>query len=266
MASTPLSDGRCLLLSIPRELRDEIYEYALSEDNGLTVQPTNNGFKLWAIWHKHDEEVRRDPTPLKLVCHQLYEETKDLVLKLNPLLFSSTDTVRGTKLFTNFIQNGCSPTNHQLIKKVIIREGTHHDVDLSAGFQGFVSTKSPSVLFSFCRSHPNTSVIIYLAEFNSKFPSWWCMLLGTMVQKALGGEDLIPTFRQNLWGTLSFNSGVMTRVLCSMPKNLRLFPATKLFDEQTFRKDIVWLYSYVDPEHGVEAWVQQARKWCEKGF
>ncbi|KAF2023919.1 hypothetical protein EK21DRAFT_118292 [Setomelanomma holmii] len=77
------------LFSLPRELRDIIYDLALTEDNGLilkrrVIAPCDSSPPSFvALWHKPD---RKEANQLKYVCRQLYHETKGVELRLNKVV------------------------------------------------------------------------------------------------------------------------------------------------------------------------------------
>ncbi|KAI4680747.1 uncharacterized protein J4E84_007887 [Alternaria hordeiaustralica] len=87
------------LLALPRELRDIIYEYALTEDNGLllferrTLGEPYSSRRIFEGRRPTDPDV--ESNRLKYVCRQLYHETKGLGLKLNVLAMQSKRQVEG---------------------------------------------------------------------------------------------------------------------------------------------------------------------------
>ncbi|KAI4915123.1 hypothetical protein J4E90_005162 [Alternaria incomplexa] len=87
------------LLALPRELRDIIYEYALTEDEGLllferrTLGEPYSSRRIFEGRRPTDPDV--ESNRLKYVCRQLYDETKGLGLGLNDLAMHSKRQVEG---------------------------------------------------------------------------------------------------------------------------------------------------------------------------
>jgi hypothetical protein len=108
--SVPPKEGACVFFSIPQELRDEIYKYALTYNFGLVVvlsdegpngvqavlneaefRPTTySGYNRLreASCHRNNESLNA----LRLVSRQLYNETVRLQFKLNHVSFISGDS------------------------------------------------------------------------------------------------------------------------------------------------------------------------------
>ncbi|KAF2495185.1 hypothetical protein BU16DRAFT_561481 [Lophium mytilinum] len=72
--SIPPVDGSCYLLGLPRELRDEVYEYALTSDEDFLYDDQLDGFNQ-----------------LQYVSKQLRAETLGLTLKLNKQVHITCD-------------------------------------------------------------------------------------------------------------------------------------------------------------------------------
>jgi hypothetical protein len=80
--SIPPSNSRCLFFKLPAELRNEIYEYALTADDGLVCRSQDNKhFTYHALRDGGVEDTEFNQ--IHYVCRQLQTETKGLVLYLN---------------------------------------------------------------------------------------------------------------------------------------------------------------------------------------
>jgi len=113
------------LLDLPRELRDIIYEYALTEKGGLIVQnwPT---MYLNAAGAKYGTP----PNQLKLTCRQIYAETVGLSLRYNELIFGGH---YGIRLFDKFTRTYCTSAHFRRVKSILIFQKsdrmTLHDLE-----------------------------------------------------------------------------------------------------------------------------------------
>ncbi|KAI4670683.1 uncharacterized protein J4E88_009775 [Alternaria novae-zelandiae] len=100
------------LLDLPQELRDMIYEYALTEDEGLFVQ-------RWPAMHLKaaGATYRTDPNQLKFTCRQLYAETTGLSLRYNELIF---DDCASFDTFDEFTGTYCTSAHFERVKRIVI--------------------------------------------------------------------------------------------------------------------------------------------------
>jgi hypothetical protein len=112
------ASGHFRLLDLPRELRDTIYEYALTEKAGLVISRS-----FPSCVRPLDDQYGSDPNPLKFVCHQLYKETKDLGLRYNKLTFSGSFSF---DLFRKFTEKHCSRAHFGRVKTIVILLMSRH--------------------------------------------------------------------------------------------------------------------------------------------
>jgi len=142
--SIPPRDGRCLLLELPGELRNMIYEYVLTEKHGIMYRPPNLRFGPFVSMA--DTQIQRlgslvrygdmvyncnpnsDHNQLKYVNRQLHRETRGLGLQFNVLHFKTmarcfeADPRYGRStigLFSGFMLMSNSRTNKWLQKIVL---------------------------------------------------------------------------------------------------------------------------------------------------
>ena len=113
MSSQPNSSR---LLDLPREIRDMIYEYALTEDQGLLLVEHDDTQKSFRGCRPTDPGTKSNC--LKYVCRQLYYETKGLDLGLNDLTIRS-EFGEQTEDFITFLGT-CSVGQQQCIRKVTL--------------------------------------------------------------------------------------------------------------------------------------------------
>ncbi|KAF2022771.1 hypothetical protein EK21DRAFT_119406 [Setomelanomma holmii] len=84
-ASIPPADGIRLLLDLPAELRNIIYEYALTYDGGIVsarLHPRDHGYGDFEQFIKGRHTMPNE-IPFELVCQQLRAETRGVVLRVN---------------------------------------------------------------------------------------------------------------------------------------------------------------------------------------
>ena len=103
------------LLQLPGELRNKIYEYALTEERGL-VAYANSPCVLRTFRRGPDRESNQ----LKYVCHQLYAETRDLALRYNRLTFCGPGPWGGLGTLYDYLFHCTSPSHLKGVTRVYI--------------------------------------------------------------------------------------------------------------------------------------------------
>ncbi|KAF2877760.1 hypothetical protein BDV95DRAFT_588794 [Massariosphaeria phaeospora] len=199
MAST---NSTPLFLKLPAELRNMIYEYALTEQvplfatphnanrvpklyvaGGLFPQPPDIPFEDWA----RGFEVNQ----LRYVCRQMHDETRGLALALNNLTFHGRKSGgrTGSRQFEDFLECISSISKNYIHNVTILDERTRHPM-----------------IYDFCRQHPASRVIIRYATavpattgFFSRDPTSWLALHCALRQMFRGdpGVTLVPHHRES---------------------------------------------------------------------
>jgi len=165
---------RSRLLSLPRELRDMIYEYALTDCVPLSalVERSLTGYTTFRRGNDEGFQGRSDPyryrhgetNPLRFVCHQLHNETSALALRYNDLIFYCPDgwnPVTVYDLFDHFYDN-CSPIYLVGIRKITIDDDKTtvlDDLNVPDPIIELTDLISPT-LDSFAYVYPNAKVIV----------------------------------------------------------------------------------------------------------
>ncbi|KAF2878032.1 hypothetical protein BDV95DRAFT_589015 [Massariosphaeria phaeospora] len=171
-------NGRCVFFTPPRELRDLIYEYALTEEKGLIGELPDNSStnpRLYATRDPHTNLPDREANQLKYVCLQLHNETTGLAAKLNDLelLFHYTTERTGSQVFEAFVQN-CSISYEKNIRKVVIihaqdsddiRRRIGHDTTIL--LCRLLSGIDSPLLYEFCKRNPKARVVVRYDAFRA---------------------------------------------------------------------------------------------------
>ncbi|KAF2135027.1 hypothetical protein P153DRAFT_380827 [Dothidotthia symphoricarpi CBS 119687] len=253
MTSAPHHDSS-LLLSLPRELRDTIYEYALTEDQELFKDAffsPQEGSATGRFSTINNTTQNRDHNQLKYVCRQLYTETRGLSLRFNDLTFRGPN---GPDLFHAFLTHECSPAHLPRLKHVLITN--HSTLKRDTNLLPLCS----SAVKSFCAAHPTVRVSVQMQNLHtdSSWSDWY--LGGSAIQYTVRGTlpDVLPeALHAHCVGTRSVVMGK------PFPQNLRVLP--KGFDEEGFRRAHVREIGRLEKEY-MEGWIGQFREWAGEGF
>ncbi|KAF2712580.1 hypothetical protein K504DRAFT_499664 [Pleomassaria siparia CBS 279.74] len=153
------SSPRCGFFTLPRELRDIIYQYALSLEHGLTNAADGSSETVQLIAYAPPEYIFANP--LKYVCRQLHKETRGVALAWNDLVIRFTNSMSACDVFGTFL-NTCSPTRRKCLKKVVIVEKTTFD-NFSDKYRKWIclmcGAEKP-FLYDYCLQHPDARVIV----------------------------------------------------------------------------------------------------------
>ncbi|RYN62740.1 hypothetical protein AA0118_g4993 [Alternaria tenuissima] len=145
------------LLNLPRELCDMIYEYALTEDQGLLLVERDDTQKSFKGCRPTDPST--ESNCLKYVCRQLYYETKGLGLGLNDLTIRCRHEFREQiEDFITFLAT-CSVGQQQCIRKVTLCTS----YVLFTGIENNNSELPFDNLLQMSVSHPHITFHLYLA-------------------------------------------------------------------------------------------------------
>jgi hypothetical protein len=163
---------RCRLLELPRELRGEIYEFALTYGESLRV--TTN-MKLFPVRQELNAKGQDGAAPveantIEFTCRQIYTETRGLTMRLNDTFIfkSSAADEHGLSKFLEFawkLQNTrCTPKRIDIYPDFTSATHRHslnfvrlHD-DLT---EVFAAPQQP-FLRNFCEKHSDTVVLLHL--------------------------------------------------------------------------------------------------------
>jgi len=275
--STPPKNGRCLLFALSRELRDMIYEYALTEQDGLFTQ-RNDDYEEYdtgiilgeapkrrvKFWPSSDPNSRKEYNALPFVCRQLFQETKGLELRCNTLTFRTThryqreDLNNGLEYLKDFLST-CSLETKALLKNVTVISNDWP----SASYQ-FLNLGGTSIV-DFCANYPTATITIRLQKFtwNIMHPSMMIFTRNIAHTILRGGN---PELSTSPWIKKSRRPHfVQTDVTgIPLPKNLRIMPSSKF--KPLKADEPLPLYIHFHPSTDIEQFMNDAKEWCEKGF
>ena len=254
---SPPRNDRCLLLELPRELRDLIYDFALTENGGL-IKDENfdpNSGDATGRFRAAGDEAKRDANQLKFVCRQLRAETKGLGLRLNVLTFRFNAQQSSYRVLMHFLTYECSESHLRRVKEVVlITSKDRTPLDETFGSPAF---------HAYCQKHPSTKVTIRLGWFGTSVePVIWCAI-GSAIHYLLNG--VMPTCMV-IGRTPGANQMIRDEMDRIMSKcevicpNVQMFPLaleTRCFGEAS-------LWAQTDFER--ISWISQCRAWSERGF
>ncbi|KAF2822813.1 hypothetical protein CC86DRAFT_372623 [Ophiobolus disseminans] len=158
--SLPPLHGRCLLLELPRELRDEIYLHVLAHQGGLVVYVSRREPRMVVRGRsKQGQPLTKSFTnPLMFASRQLAQETSTITFKANNYVavYGVDFATPSSFTFSLFItQIGVATTSR--LRKVTVNGSPGSTVapltwkEVSSYFDGFRS---------FCALHPQIKVVL----------------------------------------------------------------------------------------------------------
>ncbi|KAI4934927.1 hypothetical protein J4E85_002789 [Alternaria conjuncta] len=151
-ADPTLANSATLLLRLPGELRNRIYEYALQTDNDL--QFTFHGIKHSCFVGLGAWDCYEDLNQLKLTCRQLYKETAGLEAQVNRVHFVSHWSHRDLgpgEQFLTFIQHSAANKRGQFRNITLWVDQFPYQQSLER--RGILLE-----LAEYCRQHPHVNI------------------------------------------------------------------------------------------------------------
>ncbi|KAF1939882.1 hypothetical protein EJ02DRAFT_436064 [Clathrospora elynae] len=247
------------LAILPRELRDMIYKYALTEDGGLvatTMNKSNSPVRFRAVGTSEYKE--QESNQLRYVCRHLYRETNGLGIHFNDLTFVTTwqyGRVTAYENFNRFVLE-CATKKLQQVKRAVI-------IDTATLPRTTAVVRKcclPSLVEHFCSKHPDAKVVVRLCwetdldnntglEIYMEYLSVLCCMLRGY--SPLNSQNSAPS---------SFAKTLHKYIGTGYSENLR-FTLTESFPEHAAR---LKLSDYTGEE--LEAMVEVARQMHENGI
>ncbi|KAF1848572.1 uncharacterized protein K460DRAFT_403855 [Cucurbitaria berberidis CBS 394.84] len=276
--SFPLTD-RCLLLELPRELRDLIYEHALVHNYGLITAPDYHlADKFFVCNHEGEKLGDENPNQLQHVCHQLYVETRGIIFKVNDLIFKG-ESRAAERIYGPVSKNIVSGVDHFLM--FFLRYGTlrllsskraivqyERSVNKPADIFNFLADRS--LLSTICRQNPDMTVIVRFRYIGTthlkaaeyfKFTNIYSLLFrGSLVHKSLPLR--YPQF------VLPMAKFLAQQVVdIHLPANLRLsLMCEKKFSVSGLRQDILRDTESFQLENTTSAQIEDLLAIAKKAF
>ncbi|KAF1830942.1 hypothetical protein BDW02DRAFT_78426 [Decorospora gaudefroyi] len=157
-----LANGRCPLLSLPRELRDMIYAYVVEKRGEVRMH--KNSCKTWkALVYCESKKQWVEVDRLQDVCKQLRTETEERGVRFDQVAFERGTLSTGTDSLERFIRDDSrrarllrEPTLqiHSYIRKIV----GYHNVSCEAIVLDYFSQLYS--IAGFCDRNPQVVVIV----------------------------------------------------------------------------------------------------------
>jgi hypothetical protein len=229
---------------LPRELRDQIYEYSLTDARGLFYQTCSNGVSklctkqpkpslrsiimMWLSVYRHSSlyvtrtciTCRHENNQLKYVCRRLHYETMGLDLRYNTVVFEDTVVDALERCIT-----------------VLRRHSTLHTVAIKCSLPSFANNYHSgkfSAISQYCTAHPNLLVKIYIPYWSQTSPNFVSLGLNFLYSLRQDGDDAT-----RLAELVSYPSGALsedTSIYEQTPSNLRFYPREEKFNQHVFER------------------------------
>ncbi|KAF2676607.1 hypothetical protein K458DRAFT_396767 [Lentithecium fluviatile CBS 122367] len=151
--------GRSYLFDLPAELRDYIYEYALTENASLMCNVGEDATavpRLCTTYCMDGQMKECTANPLRLVCRSFHDETKGLSLRYNDITFLCIEE------FEHFLQL-CSPRWQNQLRKVTIvfchAEDAEYPHEILRPAVHLLTRRTSQPLYDFCSQHHEARVL-----------------------------------------------------------------------------------------------------------
>lgn len=300
MASNRLHEGdRPTLLTLPAEIRNRIYQYALSNKQlslvlplgwvmfGEPIPPTHAKLAIHRpIFIDADSVEIMEFNQLKFVCRQLYAEAAGLELKYNDIAITQhywSSEYMVSEQFRQLAEQVKAKT-HWLTGVTV----TLDDMSPRCGDYGHVNQYSdhfPTIaeeiarLASWCRDNASVQIDVVLSGLTLFHHCDSClrsfMLIGVAMTRMLTNIDISDILPRQEQRDIPIIINLMTRFWLDTvdinelrAPNLRWRVGPTDFDEDAVKKQIDVIAEYRPEWKDLmeKTWVDQARRWVQQGL
>jgi hypothetical protein len=228
----------CQLFRLPQELRDQIYRYALYNEDGLYYQTCRNGLSrlykrpstpprstIVRWFHRFTLRTKRkgytrENNQLKYVCRRLYDETKELDMLHNLVIFQDAANKDALEQCT-FLLHRCPALREVAIKCSLPTFRTNY------------MKQEFATIVKYCETHVNILVKIYVPYWSQADHNF--ILKGLHFLSTLRADDLpMAQFAQNFQGPYRRGSHAAHT---QIPSNIRVFPREERFCRHTLEQN-----------------------------
>ncbi|KAF1840347.1 uncharacterized protein K460DRAFT_410938 [Cucurbitaria berberidis CBS 394.84] len=281
-------------LTLPAELRNRIYLYALTAPDGIKVRwrRSNSRWKKKPVMFTNsDKEEEVCPiNQLQYVNRQLHKETAGLELQYNRVIFDGYPGSNGDTMKSLYVFAGrCTPTKLQWLTHATLAQQS----DLTTSIQSrcaipWVKRHIDKIigLLNFCIENKHIHVefrLPYFVLYPDPLPTLSVngfIETGILLSRLFRGADIshidIPgntaaRYAELLSRLVGDDVKDTIKRLAGEATNLRLYPNDKHFDIKRFEKEVEeklsdpWWADFVANGGGLK-WVEYARQWSAYGL
>lgn len=221
------------LFSLPRELRDEVYRYALHHAHGLLYRVSKSGHgKLCLKDERHSGHKRLfawrprcrsqsarwvEHNPLKYVCKRLREETQGVALRYNLVSFEDCATMNAI--------DQCIP----LLQR---RVGLRQVAIKCQSFAGEDARERMATFIKHCAIHADVLVRMHVPNWSQADPDFVQRGLAYLWQ--LRGDMALLKRLAHVTTVTHLISSELLAVDTKLPVNLRFYPWEASFNPELF--------------------------------
>jgi hypothetical protein len=231
------------LLGLPRELRDQIYSYALYDTSGLLCKPDRYGIRRLCVRSSRQGILtkirqaslrrafarsrvhRRELNQLKYVCRQLYNETKGFVMHQNLVFLEDTG-------LRNAIEQCVSLFHHwPMLRHVAIKCS-------SKTFAAESERKRLLEIVQHCTKNPQLSVRVHIPYWTQANQDFVLQGLSYLLTLRRDMRLITRLARATSVSYLSNSENESIRMNVPIPGNFRWFPNEEQFDRPLFERNV----------------------------
>ncbi|KAF2878056.1 hypothetical protein BDV95DRAFT_589037 [Massariosphaeria phaeospora] len=249
LVAAPDASQQSPLLRLPGELRNQIYELALSDDEVLVQEEASGLFRLL-----RNMSPRKELNQLKYTCRQLRHETRGLVPALNTLRFPDSGIEEQSVVAGRFL-TACPQSTQTSIQKIVIEE---HTTSLRARP---LYWKGVAPLCEFCREHPNMTIELSIDCAGSSPEMVRFIAMGNIISAALRKKPMdlqMVLVTAPLMGSLKSVWAGYAEDAEPVAENLRVIP------RGTFTAHATQFRPPRTPQGRL--WLAQIEKWHKEGI
>jgi hypothetical protein len=165
-----------IFFSLPPELRNIVYEYALTNEQAVHTQINALGQPTLTL--VSDQGLITEANLLTYVCWNLYAETRGLSLRFNNIVVKCQDSSPALAECVIFL-HAVATKYHPFIRRIdlVEKSGLHPPITGLGKLRNILSGRKFSSIHGLCVRQPYTRVIIRLDIERTDFDTYRCFVI-----------------------------------------------------------------------------------------
>jgi hypothetical protein len=170
-------NAESIFFKLPQEIRDMIYEFALTYEDGVNIRFTARTIPRIEVLintrNNSEHSLEVEANMLMYVCRQMRRETKRLSLRYNNVIIKKSSSSSSLQICEMFL-GSVAVSNQRMIKKIEIMDVDTCDYAnrTKSEIRALLTSMMCPAIYEFCSRFPSALVIIRFKGYTLLDPTW----------------------------------------------------------------------------------------------